>query len=166
MCPSSGETTVFMQHLVLVILCGWLSGMQTRQSSTQTNKYQLSHKYGCFSWWWAHGRPKHVQKRNKHTKKNFTPSWLYLQDYTWMHNQENLKFYIFVTHCASLKPYWPSVIMSRLCSECVFANNSKLNIYLLSYLQYSCDSVLKKLVHSLCGRWIKWKLHRGTGIYH
>ena len=24
MCPSSGETTVFMQHLVLVILCGWL----------------------------------------------------------------------------------------------------------------------------------------------
>ena len=27
MCPSSGETTVFMRHLVLVILCGWLSGM-------------------------------------------------------------------------------------------------------------------------------------------
>jgi len=28
MCPSSGEKTVFMRHLVLVILCGWLSGMQ------------------------------------------------------------------------------------------------------------------------------------------
>jgi len=28
MCPSSGDTSVFMQHLVLVILCGWLSGMQ------------------------------------------------------------------------------------------------------------------------------------------
>jgi len=28
MCPSSGETTVFMQHLVLVILYGWLTGMQ------------------------------------------------------------------------------------------------------------------------------------------
>jgi len=27
MCPSSGETTVFMGHLVLVILCGWLAGM-------------------------------------------------------------------------------------------------------------------------------------------
>jgi hypothetical protein len=27
-CPSSGETTVFMRQLVLVILCGWLSGMQ------------------------------------------------------------------------------------------------------------------------------------------
>ena len=25
---SSGETTVFLWHLVLVILCGWLSGMQ------------------------------------------------------------------------------------------------------------------------------------------
>jgi len=24
MCPSSGETTLFMRHLVLVILCGWL----------------------------------------------------------------------------------------------------------------------------------------------
>jgi len=28
MCPSSGETTVFMRNLVLVILYGWLSGMQ------------------------------------------------------------------------------------------------------------------------------------------
>ena len=28
MCPSSGETTVFMRHLVFVILCGGLSGMQ------------------------------------------------------------------------------------------------------------------------------------------
>jgi len=28
MCPSSGETTVFMQHLVLVILYELLSGMQ------------------------------------------------------------------------------------------------------------------------------------------
>jgi len=46
MCPSSAEITVSMGHLVLVILCGWLSGMQcgmkqlhstlhTRQSSTQ-----------------------------------------------------------------------------------------------------------------------------------
>jgi hypothetical protein len=26
--PSSGETTVFLRHLVLVILCGWRSGMQ------------------------------------------------------------------------------------------------------------------------------------------
>ena len=53
--PSTGETTVFMRHLVRVILCGWLSGMQehmllhTRQPSTQNNKYQVSHKHSCFS---------------------------------------------------------------------------------------------------------------------
>jgi hypothetical protein len=35
MCPSSGETTVLMRHLVLVIL--------TTQSYTQDNKYQVSH---------------------------------------------------------------------------------------------------------------------------
>jgi len=29
----------------------------------------------------AHSGPKHVEKRNKHTKKNCAPSWLYLQDY-------------------------------------------------------------------------------------
>jgi len=73
MCPTSGETTVFMRHLVLVILCGWLSGMQehmvlhTRQSSTQSNKYQVSHKHSCFSWCWAHSRPKHVEV-DKYTK--------------------------------------------------------------------------------------------------
>ena len=32
------------------------------------------------SWWQAHSRPKHVEKRNKHTKKNCAPSWLYLQE--------------------------------------------------------------------------------------
>jgi hypothetical protein len=35
-CPSSGETNVFMQHLVPVILCGWLSGMHPyRITSTE-----------------------------------------------------------------------------------------------------------------------------------
>ena len=28
----------------------------------------MSHRYSYFSWWWAHCRPKHVQKRNKHTE--------------------------------------------------------------------------------------------------
>jgi len=45
-----------------------------------------------FSCWWAHSRPKHVEKRNKHTKKNCSPSWLYLQDYTGTHGQQNIKF--------------------------------------------------------------------------
>jgi hypothetical protein len=84
MCPSSGETTVFMRQLVVVILCGWLTGMHstlhTRQSSKQNNKYRLSHKHRYFSWWLAHSRPKHVEKRNKHSKKNCAPKGLYLQD--------------------------------------------------------------------------------------
>ena len=75
MCPSSGETIAFMRHLALVILYG-------RLTSIQNNKYQVLHKCNCFSWWWAHSCPKHVEKRNKHTKKNCAPSWLYLQDYT------------------------------------------------------------------------------------
>jgi len=37
-------------------------------------------EYGCFSWWWAHSGPKHVQKGNKHTKKNCAPSWLHFQE--------------------------------------------------------------------------------------
>jgi hypothetical protein len=32
-----------------------------------------------------------VEKRNKHTKKNCAPSWLYLQDYTGLHGQQNIK---------------------------------------------------------------------------
>jgi hypothetical protein len=48
---------------------GWPSGMHTRQSSTQGDKYQVSHRYSYFSWWWAHSLQKHVEKRNKHTKK-------------------------------------------------------------------------------------------------
>ena len=86
-----------MRHLVLVILCGWLSGMQVAMklhtfippcipdmSCIQNNKYQVSHRYSCFSWWWAHSRPKHIEKRNRHTKKNCAPGRLYLQDYTRM----------------------------------------------------------------------------------
>jgi len=39
----------------------------------------------------ARSRPKHVEKRSKYTKKNCAPIWLYLQDYTRMHGQQNLK---------------------------------------------------------------------------
>jgi len=34
--------------------------LHTRQSSAQKNKYQVSQKHSCFSWWWTHSRPKHV----------------------------------------------------------------------------------------------------------
>jgi hypothetical protein len=36
--------------------------------------------------------PETRRERNKHTKKNCAPSWLYLQDYTRMHGQQNIKF--------------------------------------------------------------------------
>jgi hypothetical protein len=46
--------------------------LQTRQSSTLNNKYQVSHKHRCFSWWWTHSRPTHVEinryAKNKYTK--------------------------------------------------------------------------------------------------
>jgi hypothetical protein len=35
--------------------------MHTKQPSTQNNKCQVSHKHSCFSWWWAHSHPKHVE---------------------------------------------------------------------------------------------------------
>jgi len=69
MWPSFGEITVSLRHLVFVTLFGWLSGMHTRQSSEQSDKYQVWHKYSYFSRWWAHILPKRVEKRNKHTKK-------------------------------------------------------------------------------------------------
>ena len=47
-CPSSGEITLSMRHLVLVTLCRWLFG--------QNNKYQVSYRYCYFTWWWAHSR--------------------------------------------------------------------------------------------------------------
>jgi len=113
MCPSSGEIAASMWHLVFVTLCGWLSSMQggmsfhstlhTRQSSTHSNKYQVRH----FSSWWTHSCLKHVEKRNKHTKKNCAPSWLYLQIYTRMHGQKNIKF------CSTLR-LWLYIFYLRM----------------------------------------------------
>jgi hypothetical protein len=41
--PSLGDTTVLMQHLLLVILCGWLSGVQdgihSRPKCVEIDKY-------------------------------------------------------------------------------------------------------------------------------
>ena len=96
--PSSGDTTVFMRHLVLVILCGWLSGMQehmllhTGQSSTQNNKYQVWHKHSCISWWWTHSSPKHVEiDKYKYTKKKVCTKLVYLQDNTEIHRSTKHK---------------------------------------------------------------------------
>jgi len=83
MCPSSGEITVSMRHVVFVTVCVddcLVCRVHTRQSTTQSDKYQVSQSYSYFSRWWAHSRPKHVEKRNKHSKKNCWSSWLYSQE--------------------------------------------------------------------------------------
>jgi len=69
----------------------WITIWYEYQSSTQSDKYQASHEQSCFSWWWAHSRPKHVTKRNKHIKQIRAPSWLYLQDYTRTYGEQNIK---------------------------------------------------------------------------
>ena len=38
-----------------------------------------------------HSRLRRVEKRSKRTKQYCAPSWLYLQDYTGVHGQQNIK---------------------------------------------------------------------------
>ena len=71
-----GDNTIAVNKYTI----SYHSTLHTRQTSIQSDRYQVSHRYSYFSWWWAHSRPKHVEKRNKHTKKNCAPSWLYSQD--------------------------------------------------------------------------------------
>ena len=78
------------------IKCGGILGYLRNR-----NEYQVSHRYNYFSWWWAHSLPKHVEKRNKHAKKNFAISWLYLQDYTGNQGQQNLHLILLLSHKTS-----------------------------------------------------------------
>ena len=84
LCPSSGETTVFMRHLVLVILCGWLSGMHTR---------------------WAHSRPKHVEI-DKYTKNKL---FIKLTLFTRSRRNGELDWIFFLAQCAGS---WWAVVNS------------------------------------------------------
>ena len=90
MCPSSGENYCIHASLVLVTLYGWLLVCWLDWKSNQHTKYQGLMDTIIFSWWWAHGCPKYVEKRNKCIKQNCAPSWTYLQDYTGMHGQQNI----------------------------------------------------------------------------
>jgi len=47
------------------LVCRMNSILHTRQSAIQTNKYQVSHKYSCSSWWWTWIGLKHVEVINK-----------------------------------------------------------------------------------------------------
>jgi hypothetical protein len=71
MCPSSEEITVSMRHWYLSLCMGgvWSAGWSFTPPSTQYTTHTewqipVSHRYSNFSWWWTHGCPKHVEKRN------------------------------------------------------------------------------------------------------
>ena len=74
-CPSSGENNYIHASLVFVTLYVW----RLQTPPIQSDKYQRRVDTVIFSWWWAHGCPKHVQKWNKYIKQNCAPSWTYLQ---------------------------------------------------------------------------------------
>jgi len=74
MCPSSGEILYFCNIWYLslcvddLLVCR-MGFHPAYQIVIQSDKYQVSHWYSYFSWWWAHSFPKHVENRNKHTRK-------------------------------------------------------------------------------------------------
>ena len=87
MWPSSGDNYCIYATLVFVTLCGWrlvcwLDSIQTADHTPpiQSDKYQCRIDTVIFSWWWAHGCLKHVEKWNKHIKQNCAPSWTNLQE--------------------------------------------------------------------------------------
>ena len=112
MCPSSGENYCICAALVLALCIGgvWSAGWIENQAADRTPPIQ-SDKYQChidtviFSWQWAHGCQKHVEKINKYIKQNCAPSWTYLQDYTGRQGQQNIKFRYCLYHSLSLTPF-------------------------------------------------------------
>ena len=73
--PSSGETTVFYYTWYLLFcvddclvcrsICFCIPDSHPHRITST-----MSHKQGCFSWWWAHSRPKHVEI-DKYNKNKF-----------------------------------------------------------------------------------------------
>ena len=110
LCPSSGELTVSMRHWYLSLCvggvwsAGWIFATTSRSYATHTEwQIPASHRYSKFSWWWVHGCPKHVEKRNKYIKQNCAPSWICLQDCSRMHGQQNIKWSRLYTKLETVK---------------------------------------------------------------
>ena len=74
MYPSSGGITISMPHWCLSLCmdgCLVCRLEPANQTATHTEwQIPVWHRYSNSSWWWAHSCPKHVEKRNKYTKKN------------------------------------------------------------------------------------------------
>jgi len=96
MCSSSGEITVSVRHLVLrhsVWMTVWYAPCILDSHPHRITVYQVSHRY-VFSLDDGHKIVQNIYRKETNTLKNCTPSWLYLQGYTRMHGQRNLKIYI------------------------------------------------------------------------
>jgi len=86
LCTHHQENLPYSLYMDDCLVCRAHTALHTRQSFIQSDIYQVSHRYGKFSWWWAHSCLKHVEKSNK--RINCAPSWFCLQDYTRMHSQQ------------------------------------------------------------------------------
>jgi len=112
MCPSAGGNYCIYATLLFFTLYGWRLVCwldwnnwvpiqpEDQTSPIQSDKYQCRIDTVISSWWWSHGCAKHVEKRNKYIKHNCAPNWTYLQEYTGMHCQQNLKFVIICIYLA------------------------------------------------------------------
>jgi len=59
------ENQLFQYVIWYISLCVGDWYRHTRQSSTQSDKYQMMYWYNWYCWWWALGCSKHVEKWNK-----------------------------------------------------------------------------------------------------
>jgi hypothetical protein len=121
MYPSSGENTVTMRHPVFVTLYTQMTVRYAGRNEFRPDKYRVSHRYGVFSWWWAHSGPKHVEKSNKHIKKIYVPTWFYLQDYTRLRHQQNIKFVFILSE--NIYIYFFSQLLQIFVQECTVLIN-------------------------------------------
>jgi hypothetical protein len=85
--------------ILYIILCRWLPGIpgrrdrHTRQSPIHSDIYQMMYWYKWFSWWWALGCSKHVEKGNKWTYWKKCVKLVINTHYTEMHGQRNITFH-------------------------------------------------------------------------
>jgi hypothetical protein len=83
-CSSSGVSIVSIHHLVYITVCRWLFGMQV------SDIYQMMYWYNWFSWRWALGCSKHIEKWNNTLKK--CVKLVINKNYTETRGQQNIKF--------------------------------------------------------------------------
>jgi hypothetical protein len=85
MCPSSGETIVFMRHLLLVILYGWLVRSFILPCIPDSHPYRITNTKcrvdTVISPDYGHMVARNMKRLINILRINFSPSWVYLQDH-------------------------------------------------------------------------------------